>query len=165
MPSSAGVSLSSRKRSQSPSLSHRVTMRQPPAIGPAMRILNPAGSEPSGYSFFGRVTAHVPGKYSTDLHALLHRMSAALEGVSRPVGRVLCARSRGAAVIHLGLPLPAASCGLPASIGRAALDRSRREPLVPLLTLLRVGFTEPPQSPTALVVSYTAVSPLPHVPA
>src|SRR6202522_855718 len=33
---------------------------------------------------------------------------------------------------------------------------------VPLLTLLRVGFTEPPQSPAALVVSYTAVSPLPR---
>src|SRR6266852_919626 len=81
--------------------------------------------------------------------------------VSRPVGRVLCARSRGAAVIHLGLPLPTASCGLPASIGRAALNRSRREPLVPLLTLLRAGFTEPPQSPAALVVSYTTVSPLP----
>jgi len=29
------------------------------------------------------------------------------------------------------------------------------------LTLLRVGFTEPPQSPAALVVSYTTVSPLP----
>jgi len=27
--------------------------------------------------------------------------------------------------------------------------------------LLRVGFTEPPQSPAALVVSYTTVSPLP----
>jgi hypothetical protein len=85
------------------------------------------------------------------------------KGVSRPVGRVLCPRLRGAAAIHLGLPLPTASCGLPASIGRAALDRSRREPLVPLLTLLRVGFTEPPQSPAALVVSYTAVSPLPRV--
>src|SRR6266699_819933 len=85
--------------------------------------------------------------------------------VSRPVGRVLCARLRGAAVIHLGLPLPAASCGLPASIGRAALSRSRREPLAPLLTLLRVGFTEPPQSPAALVVSYTTVSPLPRGPA
>jgi Phage integrase, N-terminal SAM-like domain len=81
--------------------------------------------------------------------------------VSRPVGRVLCPRLRGAAVIHLGLPLPTASCGLPASIGRAVLYRSRREPLVPLLTLLRVGFTEPPQSPAALVVSYTAFSPLP----
>jgi hypothetical protein len=32
---------------------------------------------------------------------------------------------------------------------------------VPLLALLRVGFTEPPQSPAALVVSYTTVSPLP----
>src|ERR1700739_265973 len=61
------------------------------------------------------------------------------KGVSRPVGRVLYARSRGAAVIHLGLPLPTASCGLPASIGRAALDRSRREPLVPLLDLAPGG--------------------------
>jgi len=85
-----------------------------------------------------------------------------VKGVSRPVGRVLCARSRGPAVIHLGLPLPTASCGLPASIGRAALNRSRREPLAPLLTLLRVGFTEPPQSPAALVVSCTTVSPLPR---
>jgi len=47
---------------------------------------------------------------------------------SRPVGRVLCTRSRGPAAIHLGLPLPAASCGLPASIGRAALERSRSRP-------------------------------------
>jgi AcrR family transcriptional regulator len=56
-------------------------------------------------------------------------------GVSRPVGRVLCTRLRGPTVIHLGLPLPAASCGLPASIGRAALKRSRRsasEPADPL---------------------------------
>src|SRR5271166_4758289 len=85
-------------------------------------------------------------------------------GVSRPVGRVLCARLRGAAVIHLGLPLPTASCGLPASIGRAALERSRRLASndAALLTLLRVGFTEPPQSPAALVVSYTTVSPLPR---
>ena len=86
---------------------------------------------------------------------------SAKKGASRPVGRVLCSRLRGAAVIHLGLPLPAASCGLPASIGRAALNHSRREPWAPLLTLLRVGFTEPPQSPAALVVSYTTVSPLP----
>ena len=46
--------------------------------------------------------------------------------VSRPVGRVLCARRSGPTAIHLGLPLPAASCGLPASIGRAALKHSRR---------------------------------------
>jgi len=74
-------------------------------------------------------------------------------------------RERGPTAIHLGLPLLAASCGLPASIGRAALNRSRRPaPLTAawaLLTLLRVGFTEPPQSPAALVVSYTTVSPLP----
>src|SRR5258708_33581776 len=36
---------------------------------------------------------------------------------SWPVGRVLCTRFRGSAAIHLGLPLPAASCGLPASSG------------------------------------------------
>jgi hypothetical protein len=36
---------------------------------------------------------------------------------SWPVGRVLCARFRGPAVIHLGLPLPAVSCGLPAGSG------------------------------------------------
>src|ERR1022692_196179 len=36
---------------------------------------------------------------------------------SWPVGRVLCTRLRGPAAIHLELPLPAASCGLPASSG------------------------------------------------
>ena len=51
---------------------------------------------------------------------------------SWPVGRVLCARLRGPAAIHLGLPLPAASCGLPASIGRAALSRSRRKAPLPV---------------------------------
>jgi hypothetical protein len=50
---------------------------------------------------------------------------------SRPVGRVLCTRLRGPTAIHLGLPLPAASCGLPASIGRAALNRSRRSAPLP----------------------------------
>src|SRR5215831_19748763 len=83
---------------------------------------------------------------------------------SRPVGRVLCTRLRGPTAIHLGLPLPTASCGLPASIGRAALNRSRRpcdRSHKALLTLLQVGFTKPPQSPAALVVSYTTVSPLP----
>ncbi len=47
-------------------------------------------------------------------------------------------------------------------LGLAALERlrstgrNRR-----LLTLLRVGFTKPPQLPATLVVSYTTVSPLP----
>jgi hypothetical protein len=45
---------------------------------------------------------------------------------SWPVGRVLCTRLRGPAAIHLGLPLLTASCGLPASIGRATLKRSLR---------------------------------------
>jgi hypothetical protein len=47
-------------------------------------------------------------------------------------------------------------------LGRAALARPRRAvSRRPLLTLLRMGFTEPPRSPWALVVSYTTVSPLP----
>jgi hypothetical protein len=50
-------------------------------------------------------------------------------------------------------------------LGRAALNRPRRHCValrrLALLTLLRVGFTKPPQSPAALVVSYTTVSPLP----
>ena len=67
------------------------------------------------------------------------------------------------AVIHLGLPLPAGSSGLPAGIGRAALDRLRSAPNpARLLALLRVGFTEPSRSPGTLVVSYTTVSPLPR---
>ncbi len=47
-------------------------------------------------------------------------------------------------------------------LGRAALGRPRRAVRrQPLLTLLRVGFTEPSGSPRTLVVSYTTVSPLP----
>jgi|SRR5215469_698998 len=41
------------------------------------------------------------------------------------------------------------------------LAQARRAWRRALLTLLRVGFTKPPQSPAALVVSYTTVSPLP----
>jgi hypothetical protein len=48
-------------------------------------------------------------------------------------------------------------------LGRAALERLRRRVRV-LLILLQVGFTEPSQSPGMLVVSYTAVSPLPPLP-
>jgi len=70
-------------------------------------------------------------------------------------------RATRVATIHLGSTLPPTSCGLPAGLGgqpsnACAAPASRR-----LLTLLRVGFTEPPQSPAALVVSYTTVSPLP----
>ena len=69
-----------------------------------------------------------------------------------------------AAAIHLGLPLPAGSSGLPADIGRAALRRLRGSSSCgdgPFLALLRVGFTEPPRSPGVLVGSYPTVSPLP----
>jgi len=52
------------------------------------------------------------------------------------------ARLRGPAAIHLGLPLPTGSSGLPAGIGRAALERLRRSRVCgTLLALLRVGFT------------------------
>src|SRR3954454_1971246 len=59
-----------------------------------------------------------------------------------------------AAAIHLELPLPTASSGLPGSSGGPPSN-------APCLTLLQVGFAEPPGSPRALVVSYTTVSPLP----
>jgi hypothetical protein len=71
-----------------------------------------------------------------------------------------------AAAIHLGLPSPAGSSGPPAGIGRATLNRLRRPrpSAVALLTLLRVGFTEPSRSPGMLVGSYPTVSPLPTRP-
>ena len=50
-----------------------------------------------------------------------HRASC--KGTSRPVSRVLY-RPKPMVIIHLGLPLPAASCDLPANIERAA--RSHR---------------------------------------
>jgi len=65
------------------------------------------------------------------------------------------------AAIHLGLPSPTGSSGLPAS--RTGRPVARAGALVgALLALLRVGFTEPPRSPGTLVVSYTTVSPLPE---
>ncbi len=61
--------------------------------------------------------------------------------MSRHVSRILfMGLASHLAAIHLGLPLPAGSSGLPVSIGRAALERSRRH-LRALLALLRVGFT------------------------
>src|SRR5579875_904605 len=77
--------------------------------------------------------------------------------MSRPVSRILygAAASDGrVATIHLGPPLPVASSDLPACSGGPPSNAR-------CLILLQVGFTEPRQSPGALVVSYTAVSPLP----
>ena len=50
--------------------------------------------------------------------------------------------------------MPMVSCGLPGSSGGPPSN-------APCMTLLQVGFAEPPGSPRALVVSYTTVSPLP----
>ena len=55
-------------------------------------------------------------------------------------------------IIHLGAPLPMPSRGLPDYWGE-------QPSYAACLALLRVGFTEPPQSPGALVVSYTTFSP------
>ena len=77
--------------------------------------------------------------------------------MSRSVRRVLfCAAvtSGAATVIHLDRPLLTGSSALPA-------DSDGPSSNVCCLGLLQVGFTEPPQSPEALVVSYTTVSPLP----
>ena len=53
--------------------------------------------------------------------------------MSWPVGRVLCTRLRGPATIHLGLPLPTASSGLPASSGGPpSIARAGAAPLLPL---------------------------------
>src|SRR6185436_2260761 len=66
-------------------------------------------------------------------------------------GRLAALRS---ATIHLGPPLPTASCGPPAHSGGQPSS-------VRCSTLLRAGFAEPTRSPGSLVVSCTTVSPLP----
>ncbi len=85
---------------------------------------------------------------------------------SRLVSRILWCRRRGTD----GHPSRAAVAGSlvrpTRRLGRAALERLHRPSSTlrcsaTLLALLRVGFAEPPESPRALVVSYTAVSPLP----
>jgi hypothetical protein len=85
-------------------------------------------------------------------------------GVSRPVGRVLCLAlprggghpSRAAVAGSLVRSTREHRAGSPQTLAQASWPKPGA-----LLTLLQVGFTEPPQSPAALVVSYTTVSPLP----
>ena len=67
------------------------------------------------------------------------------------------------ATIHLDLPLPTGSSGLPADSGGPPSNACAEREIPLLLTLLRVGFTEPSRSPVTLVVSYTTVSPLPPI--
>ena len=60
----------------------------------------------------------------------------------------------GATTIHLGEPLPARSSDLPGSTDGQPLT-------LPYLVLHRMGFTQLPRSPGALVRSYRTLSPLP----
>jgi hypothetical protein len=80
--------------------------------------------------------------------------------MSRSIRRVLfraTVTSDAATVIHLDRPLLTGSSALPAGSDGQSSNAC-------CLGLLQVGFTEPPQSPEALVVSYTTVSPLPPRP-
>ena len=77
--------------------------------------------------------------------------------IGQPIRRVLSSAEvarGGEATIHLRTPLPTPSSSLPRHSGE-------QPSVMPCLALLRVGFTELPQSPGELVVSYTTVSPLP----
>src|ERR1700722_9150158 len=75
--------------------------------------------------------------------------------VSRPVGGILSGphldmRQKAWVAIHLrGLP------------GERPFSETGRAARLPRLALLRVGFTEPPMSPSMLVRSYRTLSPLP----
>ncbi len=78
--------------------------------------------------------------------------------MSRSIRRVLspvAVAGGRVTVIHLGYALPRTSSALPAYSGGPPSNAC-------CLSLLQVGFTEPLQSPGALVVSYTTVSPLPR---
>ena len=102
-----------------------------------------------------------PESALTDLRAMLRRRSALLgagESACRPGSVPPLSRSGG----HPSRTAVAGSLVRSTREHRAGCPRSLAQGAVaPLLTLLRVGFTEPPQSPAALVVSYTTVSPLP----
>ncbi len=128
------------------------------------------GSEPVGSADGGH---HLPTRSSGLLRTLCELAKPSDSGCAyqsvvvdelacRPgsvPGRLATTRS---ATIHLGRPLPAASGGLPASSGGPPSNaRADAAGGGILLTLLRVGFTEPPRSPGTLVVSYTTLSPLP----
>jgi hypothetical protein len=105
----------------------RYTWSRRPAPGPATPSTAPSRRHAPGPRR-RPAPGHVHPMCTGSWIARRNRRSNRPEGVSRPVGRVLCLALREAAVIHLGPPLPTASCGLPAGIGRAALKRSRRHP-------------------------------------
>ena len=77
----------------------------------------------------------------------------------KTVSRVLCPAAvarNGVAIIPLEPPLPVASSGLTRE------SRTGRPQTLPYLALLRMGFTELPTSPPALVSSCLTLSPLPR---
>ena len=77
----------------------------------------------------------------------------------RTVSRVLCPAAvtrNGVTIIPLGPPLPVASSSLTRE------SRTGRPQALPYLALLRMGFTELPTSPPALVSSCLTLSPLPR---
>ena len=75
--------------------------------------------------------------------------------LEQPISRVLSLMQDQAMAIHLGRLLPGASSDLPGSIGRGNPQS------LPYLVLHRVGFAKLPMSPSGLVSSYLAFSPLP----
>jgi len=81
--------------------------------------------------------------------------SACRPGSVRPLARVDGHPSGTAVADSLVRSTREHRAGSPQALAQARVTRA-------LLTLLRVGFTEPPQSPAVLVVSYTTVSPLPR---
>jgi hypothetical protein len=83
--------------------------------------------------------------------------SACRPGSVHPLARAGGHPSRAAVAGSLVRSTREHRAGHPQALALTAAFRPRF-----LLTLLRVGFTEPPQSPAALVVSYTTVSPLPR---
>src|SRR5690606_27635913 len=77
-----------------------------------------------------------------------HRRWAGRDELACRPGSVLALRG---ATIHLGLPLPTASCDPPVSSGGPPSNAHADGPESVLLILLQVGFAEPPRSPGALV--------------
>jgi len=109
---------------------------QPPIPSVARSPLDDRPPGPSG-------ALHQPSRCRASVQLAGWSVPANGRQMSRPVRRVL---SR--TVIHLGRPLPDGSSDLPVRSGGPPSNAH-------CLVLLRVGFTEPRQSPGVLVVSYT----------
>jgi len=96
-------------------------------------------------------------------HALgIHFLFPRRDGTSRPVSRILfLATSRWRFGDHPSASAVASTL-MRSTSGLRAGHSSTKAGGPAHLTLLPVGFAEPRQSPAALVVSYTALSPLPR---